>query len=74
MTVNSLCHSEFFVDAKQMNEKEKNNLPKQPAGSERSHCWPAGKPQAKTDPSSSPTHFISCRDSAGSAEMNGAGL
>lgn len=52
-----LCHSEFFVDAKEINEKEENNLPKQLAGSESSYCWPAGKSQAKIDLGSSYTHF-----------------
>lgn len=68
------CYSEFFVDAKQTNKKEKNNLPKKPTGSENSYCWPAGKPQAKTNLGSTPTHFSSCTDSTGSAETNGTGL
>lgn len=70
-----LHHGKFSVDAKLMDEKEKKNLPKQPAGSESSHCWLAGKPRAKTHLWALPLHmFSSCRDSTGSAEMNGTGL
>ena len=56
-------------------KRRKNHLPKQPAVSESSHCCLAGKPEAKTDLWALPLHmFSSCRDSTGSAEMNGVGL
>lgn len=54
-----------------MKRQKKNNLPKQPAGPESTHCWLAGTPGARTDFWALLHKFRSCRDCTGSAEING---